>query len=309
MKEDILSIEKNTSITCIESVDEFLNIIFKKYSKLKPNAFYEKQRVFFRGQNKESYDLTTSLRRPISKSGETFERFELDMINTAKLQNPEEFNSDNYPVNMLARMQHFGLPTRLLDITENALVALYFSCKGEYKQNGKVFCFLKEKDDIHTAYSVYANLIACQFHYSKFSYMSFSEFWELHKFEKFIPPVYQNRSWNDVKEQITNVLSEPIFVLPEMITEREKRQLAAFILFPNIIDEDISGFNNKLAYSNKLPDFELQVDAKKKKKILNQLEMLGITEQFLFPETDKKCLAIKEQTKFLLNYEEDELDN
>lgn len=88
-----------------------------------------------------------------------------------------------------------------------------------------------------------------------------------------------------------------------MITEREKRQQAAFVIFPNkVIDEDTIT-NEVMEFSN-FSSLEIEIDAKSKRKILKQLELLGISEQFLFPEIDKKCIAIREQTKYLIDEDE-----
>jgi hypothetical protein len=59
-------------------------------------------------------------------------------------------------------MQHYGLPTRLLDVTENSSVALFFACNEEREKavDGKVFFFGTEKSKVIYADAISANTLA-----------------------------------------------------------------------------------------------------------------------------------------------------
>lgn len=285
----------------VNSIDEYIRVIVNKYSSFKPNAFYEKERSFFRGQNNTEYSLLPSLARTIvSNKDETYTRFEGQMINTAKLQNPDQLNNDIYPINMLAKMQHYGLPTRLLDITENALVALYFACKDNYRHDGIVYCFVVQQKEIHSAYSIYANMIANFYEFSSLTSITYEEFWDIIKYKSYIPGKEKDKDYSLIKNHLEEHLTKTLFVLPEMLTEREKRQQAAFIIFPNEQNNNV-GFYNTIRECNQLIDNRIIVKKSAKRKILKQIALLGISEEFLFPEIDRKCVAIKEQTKNLID--------
>lgn len=63
---------------------------------------------------------------------------------------PAEFDYRMSTFDMLVKMQHYELPTRLLDITENPLVALYFASLEPLNKghDGHILVYFVHKDDI-----------------------------------------------------------------------------------------------------------------------------------------------------------------
>ena len=78
----------------------------------------------YRGQRDLSWENIPGLFRPdLSRLEEHEKRAIRDLIAV----HPHEFATDETMLDRLVRMQHFGLPTRLMDVSLNPLVALYFA--------------------------------------------------------------------------------------------------------------------------------------------------------------------------------------
>src|SRR3984885_12313353 len=96
----------------------------------------------FRGQQDSSWPNVAGIFRPDLK--ELLKNEKRAVRELISVQ-PNEFASDETMFDKLVRMQHFGLPTRLLDVSLNALVALYFATDpgpdGGNSTDGRVTAF------------------------------------------------------------------------------------------------------------------------------------------------------------------------
>lgn len=276
--------------------------------------------LLYRGQSNISYDLVPSIAREASTE-ESFLGYETRMIAKAIGKRPDIFHKDDYPINLLVKLQHYGIPTRLLDVTYNALVALYFACSNtnDFDKDGEVFVFNPTKGEWYNRLKYYdnrdVNTIAQMYTLNGLPEYDIKRFFDdinlEYKRTDYRCEIGSTRYVSSdyyFKDLIRNI-SIPNFISPVELSERQKRQQGVFMIFPNKIIKHEKNPNQKnsedryeitpvitpLNKDNAVVVARIKIPKTSKKDMLKCLENFGINEEFLFPDNiDILCKTIKD---------------
>ena len=291
--------------TFVEQVS-LLNDEYENVSKLNPTEF------LFRGHSDVKYLLLPNIARGRNTSCDiTIFNGERNLIEMAKCKFPDIFRNDMYPLELLALLQHYGIPTRLLDVSENALAALYFACCSKPDADGEVFVFLNNNSHVANAPVISAIADTCvltreapysleHFYTAALNQPYFTE--QRHIFDICKDSI-------DGAKWIEDCCSKPLFVYAPIHTLRQQLQQGRYILFPNKITDNYLGLGEK-AFETIIDPMSKEHDCIKKryiikkeskKKILRDLELCGISESTLFCDSiDKVCSGIIGKVKRML---------
>ena len=290
----------------ITSVGSFLEEINNLREKEEDYAL----KYFFRGQQVEFWDISSSIFRSGMLNAEH------QLLKEPLEKFPNEFKNLSNTFDLMTKCQHYGLCTRLLDLTTNPLVALYFACQENGEKDYEKDPELEYKDD-----EIKDSMEPWGIIYYKKDYPMYSDdkkvkiITEMAKYnlqqdnslEIILNKLHKNdiisqkelEDWNEDKfKEFVNIIQSTYVVQPTYNNTRLIAQSGAFLL-PGMFSVTKNEISNSILtkckgslrkyFENKF----FYISGENKKQILEELNICNINESTLFPELEHQLKYIK----------------
>jgi hypothetical protein len=278
----------------ITSVSEFVEDILGRSSSTNLVTSY-------RGHGSVEFKLRPSIFR---KAG--IKENEHILLRELIAAHPEDFHGDTSALEMLVRMQHYSLPTRLLDVTFNPLVALYFACESVKKRRPFLRAGRRSTRTVEMAGDVViltvpkrriryfdSDTVSCLTNLSRLSWTYKNKIDTRFEITKFNESTPVKRLLHFIRQEKNGFLPEIepsdldsiLLVKPKQNNKRILAQAGAFFAF-GLDEEIVSGSADRIKVDN------ISVSAQSKTSILKELDKLGINEKTMFPEIERAARYI-----------------
>ena len=235
----------------------------------------------YRGHTDDKYILEPSLFRKKEQ-----QRDEKNILRELISIQPNEFRDDKSVFEQLVRMQHYSLPTRLLDITFNPLVALYFTCIHHPRKDGEFLSFSLRKSSIKYFDS---DTVSCVANLSNLTDRQRDEIRHMSDSVRLNESDVGLRLLHFIKTEkpyfLPKIELSDLYgiyaVKPKRTNQRILAQQGAFFIF---------GLRSQLLDNNDfgIGVFRTKVQASAKQGILRELDEININASTLFPELSQR---------------------
>lgn len=287
--------QKKNIIGEADSVEAFLGVLQRMPKRGEIEAFY-------RGHENATFELTPSLLRKLPDGGWEFLPSEDRLCKELLIAHYDDFQGDQYCFDRLVRMQHYGLPTRLLDISSNPLVALFFACSGSAdlaNADGEVVIFRLPTDSVKYCDS---DAVSCISNLSNLTYPQKNEIDLTQSLEDFNKTDVAGKLLHHIKSEkgyfepriVPDDLGSIVCVKAKRTNTRIKSQAGAFLLF---------GHEAALPESGQAGIEIARITITNKQHILDQLDAVNINATSVYPSIDQTAVHLRERYRELAKSE------
>ena len=291
----------------IDSVSSFI----EKVNSLKDDLKVEgiSTELFFRGQKSEFWDVRPSAFR------DDFLSVEHILMQAPLLKAPYEFVSMSNDFEIMTKYQHYGMCTRLLDLTTNPLVALYFACEkhGEVPyaetpqdvnidENERAESYEPEESNYQEPCGVifYNTKYPTSISEDNIKIVSALAHMDLSK-DNTLKNVLDKERWSkqEYYSDFVDIIQNNYVVSAPYNNERLSRQCGMFLL-ASCFNFNYTGILGESTVEKRCIDLREEfnpiffyVPGEKKEAILAELDFYNINEATLFPELEHQLSYIK----------------
>ena len=289
------------SLMEIDSVSSFIKAI----KELRESADGTSTELYFRGQEVEFWDIEPSIFRNDMLSIE----HKLMQIPLQKI--PMEFKGFDSLFDVMTKYQHYGMCTRLLDLTTNPLVALYFACKIHGQEKYETEDDPVEQEPYGVVYYT-NNYYPSQSVDKEIKIVTALASYDLSKENTIGTVLDKLRMDNLINEEtkarwlkkeyvgeFIKIIQRNYMVVPTYTNERLQRQNGVFLLASmfsvnigaNVKDGVITKSKNNLR--DEFASRYFYIKGENKESILKELDLYNINEATLFPELEHQLNYIR----------------
>lgn len=208
--------------------------------------------MLYRGMSNVEWKLIPSLLRLPAYKYELEHNLALDFLS----EEPKLFENSKNNFENLTKMQHFGIPTRLLDFSKNPLIALFFACSENFTKTGRVVFTLNRLRYFNDP--LIENISSLYLYDSIFN-MSLDEWLKNIYIDEYLYSLYLDDNCS-------------LFVKPVYLDKRMEVQQSVFLIFHNYI-RDIVADNIYKGYDRYKQNYSFEITKEAVKEIYeNQIK-------------------------------------
>lgn len=307
------------NVVTVESVQQLLSVLddiqFDYRHTFDPDVI----RFYYRGEESNEWPLTHSLHRKIKNGSEA------GMVRELMTRVPEEFGDAESLFDRLVLAQQNGLPTRLLDVTRNPLVALYFALQqtntkhiDRCNQKARIHVFATpvamirrhDDDDVNVAAAISELstleqdvILTCCFEWRNDPPRDRSMVHDDHSLPSYLEVIQKCADLlSPTKPYLSNQIDPKTFfgvylVEPKRALDRLRAQSGAFILsaYHRRFEQKMVA---KVDASARIYDhhtIHIDISEQSRERMLEQLSNMNINQETLFPGLESSAKAIMAQ--------------
>ena len=268
--------------------------------------------LYFRGESRCFPELRPSVMRSPVAGEAPLRAVESEMLNDLMTRQPEAFNALDSDLARWVLAQHHGLRTRLLDITRNPLVAIYNACEGHSDEDGRLHVFGVPRSLIKPFNSDSVSIIANFAKLPRTEQALLLGKTQVDAPDDALPNMADHLIGSDpfekAKTHLYNLIRQekPYFeeridirdlfrvlvIEPQRSFERLRAQSGAFLasaFHERFEQREILRWNQHIpTYSH----FLFTLPHAQKKLVLDELRLLNVTREVLYPSIDEAASAV-----------------